>query len=76
MTREKKVKKMNGSTEKVLKDMKELLEFYLEELNGREANAFCYGEKTAYVECLEMIQKWHRSKEIGLDYEIEKKYPL
>ena len=56
--------------------MKELLEYYLEELNGREANAFCYGEKTAYVECLEMIQKWHRSKEIGLDYEIEKKYPL
>lgn len=67
---------MNGTTEDILSDMKELLEYYLEELNGREANAFCYGEKTAYVECLEMIQKWVKSKEIGLDYIIEERYPL
>ena len=58
--------------------MVQRLTAYLEEL--REARAagedFAYGEKTAYTECLELIQLWEGAKENGLDYEIEKKYPL
>lgn len=67
---------MDRSAETVLGYMKELLEYYLDALNGRESNEFCYGGKTAYVECLEIIQQWENAKSIGLDYEIEKKYPL
>ena len=32
--------------------------------------------KNAYTECLEMIQLWKNAKQVGLDFEIEKKFPL
>lgn len=67
---------MTISAEEVLTYIKELFESYLEELNGTEKREFSYGEKTAYVECLEIVQKWERASEIGLNYDIEKRFPL
>lgn len=67
---------MGRTAEEVLEYMKELLETYLGELNGLEKNEFAYGEKTAYVECLEMIQIWEHARAMGLDYEVEKRFPI
>lgn len=68
--------RMGRTAEEVLEYMKELLEVYLSELNGYEKNAFAYGEKTAYVECLEVIQLWEKAQTFGLDYDIEQRYPI
>ena len=57
----------------------DLLTDNLDELNfatGEDADQFAYGEKTAYAECLEVIQLWSESEKNGLDYSIEKKYPI
>lgn len=57
----------------------EVLKNYLEELNGikySEENGIVYGEKTAYTECLEMVQFWEKARRNGLDFDIEKCYPL
>ena len=67
------------SAEEVLILLKELLICYLEELkDARETgeNSFLYGELTAYTECLEYIRLWDRAAEHGLDFDIEKRYPL
>ncbi|PWM71118.1 MAG: hypothetical protein DBX59_09565 [Bacillota bacterium] len=64
------------TAKEILLNMKEVLEYYLEELNGMEDNQFAYGEKTAYVECLEMIQDGDKENIFGLDYNIEKRYPI
>ena len=48
----------------------------LEEIDKEKLDDFLYGEKTAYVECLEIIQEWKKAKAFGLDFDIEKKYPL
>lgn len=34
------------------------------------------GLKTAYVECLEIIQLWEKSKQFGLNFHIETMYPI
>ena len=60
----------------ILKYLKELLEYYLEELNDLDSDRFFCGEKYAYTECLEIVQEWEKSKEIGLDYDIENRFPL
>lgn len=63
----------------VLIYMIDILSLYLEELSDVSNNPsmqFCYGEKTAYTECLEMLQHWEKAKENGLYFDIEKKYPL
>ena len=64
---------------KVLEHMAERLLEYLEELKNTQSNdsdCFGYGERTAYTECLEMIQLWKNAKQIGLDFEIEKRFSL
>ncbi len=62
---------------KLIKYMKEYLERCLDELyEEKEANDFIYGEKTAFVECLELLQSVARSPATGLNYEVEEKYPL
>jgi len=66
-------------TEEVLKMMiKKLLEYIeeLKEYSNIYGEEFRYGERTAYTECLEMIQQWKEAKNKGLDFEIEQKYPL
>lgn len=38
---------------------------------------FVFGEKTAYVEVLEMIrERWDHASDNGLDFEIEKRFPI
>lgn len=63
----------------LLKFMIELLTSYLEELSDVQDlpdQEFSYGEKTAYTECLEILSRWESAKENGLDYEVEKRFPL
>ena len=48
----------------------------LEELNGEEISEFGLGAKSAYAECLEYLQQWERGEDNGIDFEIEKRYPL
>lgn len=65
------------SAKEVLEYMIGKLTLCLEELSGfGEEDAFEYGEKTAYIECLEWIEHWDSAEENGLDFDIEKKYPL
>ncbi len=69
------MKKM--SAEETLIKLIESLTRSLTELEEcAEQNDFIYGEKTAYVECLEWVQSWNAAKENGLDYEVEKRFPL
>lgn len=59
--------------------MIETLLFYLEELaeiTDIDSKQFAYGEKTAYIECLEMMQLWEGAKKHSLNFDIETKFPL
>lgn len=67
---------MRRNAKETLGFLKEMLESNLAELNYSENNEFVYGEKTAYVECLEIIQQWDKSKKLGLTYNIQKRFPL
>ena len=72
--------RMKKTAEEVLLDMIDLFICYLTELNGARADAqesqFAYGEKTAYVECLELISQWKKAEKHGLDFCIEERFPL
>ena len=48
----------------------------LKELQDTGENDFAYGEKTAYIECLEAIACWKKAEQFGLNYDIEERYPL
>ncbi len=39
-------------------------------------NDFTYGERTAYVDCLEQIQQWEKADRMGLDYNVANKYKI
>ena len=55
-----------------------LLKEYLEDLSevaDTRAEQFLYGEKIAYIECLEILQGWMK-KDAALDNESERKYRL
>lgn len=63
----------------LLHDMIELLTSYLDELSDVCDSAeeqFAYGEKTAYVECLELLSLWDKAEEHGLNFNIEQRFPL
>lgn len=67
------------SIEDTINYLKELLLFYLDDLKDvgdSQDDLFAYGEKTAYTECLEVLQLWENAASNGLDFDIEKKYPL
>ena len=67
------------TSEEVLIVMIEILLSYVEELfeyKLREGEEMQYGERLAYTECLEMIQTWKYASNYGLDFNIEKRYPL
>ena len=44
--------------------------------SGDSADEFAYGEKVAYVECLEILQLWEMAEKYGLDYDVEERFPL
>ena len=67
------------SAEEVLEIMIDLLLLYIDELfeyKDIEGQQFQYGERLAYTECLEWIQEWKYAEINGLDFDVEKRYPL
>lgn len=67
------------SADETLKYIIQLLLYYLDEIGDigeAGGDRFLYGEKTAYTECLEIIQYWEKACEYGLNFEVERKYPL
>lgn len=67
------------SGEEVLTFLIDLLVTYLEDLYSLKESRqyhFIEGEKTAYVECLEIIQRWDLAGERGLNWNIEERFPL
>lgn len=59
--------------------MIDTLLFYLEELaeiTDTDSEQFAYGGKTAFTECLEMLQLWEEAREHWLDFNIEGRFPL
>ena len=48
----------------------------LKKLEAMDDSELVVGKRHAYVECLEIIQNWAEAKLVGLDYDIEKRYPL
>ena len=49
---------------------------YLDELNVAPRNDFTIGEMTAYIETLEILQRWEKANSHGLDFVIEDKYKI
>ena len=49
---------------------------YLDELNAVPRNDFIIGEMTAYVETLEILQRWEKATRYDLDFVIEDKYKI
>lgn len=64
------------TTEQIIIYIINLFLDYLEELNSLPRNDFISGEMTAYVETLEILQSWKKSKYHGLDFNIEDKYKI
>ena len=48
----------------------------LKEEPPSEAAEYIQGEKTAYAECLEIVQKWKHAKRYGIDYDVEDHFSL
>ena len=70
---------MKKNADQLLSDLIELLIYYLTELSDvfdEPTTQFVYGEKTAYVECLEWIEDWEHAEEHGLNFEVEERFPL
>ena len=49
---------------------------YLDELNAVPRNDFIIREMAAYVETLEILQRWEKANRHGLDFVIEDKYKI
>ena len=67
------------TAEQLLPDLIQILKSYLTELSNIQdtpKEQFAYGEKTAYTECLEWLSAWDKAEENGLNFEIEKRFPL
>lgn len=69
---------MKGKTAvETLNYLIDLLVYYLEDLkNDSDGKEFISGERTAYIECLEIVQKWKHAKFNGLDFDIEERFPI
>ena len=63
---------------KTLEFMIKLLLAYLEELSTADSlyDDFIYGEKIAFIECLELIQHWEGAEKNGLNFNIEARFPI
>ena len=49
------------------------LESFAEETDPAKEQ-FISGERIAYIECLEIIQKWEFARKYGLDFNIEERF--
>ncbi len=63
-------------TEKMLIEMKTEIERRLDMFNAETQDDLIVGIKTAYVEALEIMQKWRKAEQYDLDYDIEERYPI
>ena len=54
----------------------ETLLLYVKELSCKYLDPFTYGEKTAFIECLEILQRWEESAMYGLDIDLISMYPI
>lgn len=65
-----------------MENLKTIVEYFmtsldeLQELSKNGSNDFVIGEKTAYVEALELLQEIYDKQSLGLDFDIEERYPL
>lgn len=66
----------NVDAEYAMSQMVPVIEEILDKLNKEEQNEYILGMKTAYVETLELIQRWEMFALYGLDYNIVEKYPI
>ena len=66
------------SRQQTLKPLIRTIHLNLQELTETKSvpNDFCLGQIYAYVECLEILQLCPSFCNLGLDYDIEKKFPL
>lgn len=67
------------NAENTLKHVIDLLITNLQELKEVRDEApvqFQYGEKTAFVECLEAIRLWDGAEHYGINFDIEKQFTL
>ncbi len=48
----------------------------LSEITDCPSQAFDYGQKTAFTECLEILQLWTKARNGILNFDIEKRFPL
>ena len=48
----------------------------LSEITDCPSRAFDYGQKTAFTECLEILQLWTEARNGILNFDIEKRFPL
>lgn len=68
------------TAEEVLKIMIGFLLEYLDDLyeynRFYQSHAFQYGQKVAYLDCLIMIKMWEKAIENGLNFDLEKTYPV
>ena len=70
---------MKKNAQDTLTYLIDLLTLYLGELEQVTDCAdqqFVYGEKTAYLECLEVLAQWENAEQNGLDFIVEERYPL
>ena len=64
------------NSDKILLYLVDLFTSYLDELNSLPRNDFIHGEMTAYVETLEIIQKYQKNIIEKLNFVIEEKYKI
>ena len=66
------------SKRQTLKVLIQTIHLNLQELTETKSapNDFCLGQIYAYVECLEILQLCPSFRNLGLDYDIEKKFPF
>ena len=66
------------SERQTLETLIQTIHLNLQELTETEnaANNFCLGQIYAYVECLEILQLCPSFRSLGLDYDIEKRFPI
>lgn len=64
------------SAEALLKNMIEKMEAALCQTEEQSSDQFVLGKRYAYVECLDIIQRWEKARQCGLDYDIEKRYNI